>query len=193
MLLWLRREIVALAGEIGAALTVLAQIANARPMLPWLTELLRQWREAEVWLVGLPLAALGLEPHAHIVAALAAAGFMAMIGAGARVSRRLAGNPLPPLGQSFRWFEDMSWPSLIIFALLTMAFLFGQQADPAGSAPVTLFGSQYLGRYGYAIIAAAGYWAGDYIGHHDFHLRLYRLAALVAGALIVEAFMHWIL
>ena len=100
MLLWLRREIVALAGEIGAALTVLAQIANARPMLPWLTELLRQWREAEVWLVGLPLAALGLEPHAHIVAALAAAGFMAMIGAGARVSRRLrlsCPQPIVPL------------------------------------------------------------------------------------------------
>jgi hypothetical protein len=119
---------------------------------------------------------LGLPLHRNLVAALTAALFMAMIGTGARVSARLSGAPLPPLALT-RWLDDMTWPSLMVFAAITIAFLFGYGASPTD--PLVVWGSREWGKYMFACTVAAGYAAGDYLGHGEFHRRLLRLAVLV--------------
>ncbi|MGE0628186.1 MAG: hypothetical protein AB7O43_10210 [Hyphomicrobiaceae bacterium] len=67
-----------------------------------------------------------------------------------------------------------------------MAFLVGQDASPSKAVPLTVFGSPKAGQYAFAVIVTAGYWAGDYIGHREFHERLYRLALLVIAVVAAD-------
>ncbi len=175
---WLKREAVALVAMTGAAITVLAQLAHVMPMAPPVPDLLTQWQDLmhRLWRPPLELAGIGVHPH--IVAALNAAFFMTMIGIGGRISAALSGRPLGPLF-SWRFFEDQTWPSLILFAALCIVFLLGSDASPAENK-IILLGSKELGRYAFAIVVSIGYFLGDYIGHREFHLRLFRLAVLVA-------------
>ena len=58
-------------------------------------------------------------------------------------------------------------------------FLFGNDSDPSAGTALTWFGSRELGGYAFALVVTAGYIAGDFIGHREFHLGLYRLALFV--------------
>jgi hypothetical protein len=179
---WLKREAVATLAMAGAALTVLAQLAQAMPMAPWLEQILAWW---QAFLHGLwrpPLDWLGIPLHPHLVAAVTVSAFMTLIGVGARISRRFAGTPLPPIGFA-HFLGRMNWPSLVVFAALSIVFLAGQ-GDPS-SDRLVLWGNREAGRYGFALTAASGYFAGDLIGQHEFHGRLLRMAVLVV--LLVSA------
>ena len=123
-----------------------------------------------------PLDMLGLPLHRNLVAALTAALFMAMIGIGARVSARLSGAPLPPIVLT-RWLDGMTWPSLMVFAGISITFLFGHGASYTD--PLVVWGSREWGKFMFACTVTAGYAAGDYLGHGEFHQRLLRLAVLV--------------
>jgi hypothetical protein len=101
-------------------------------------------------LVGLPL-------HRDLVAALTAALFMAMIGVGARVSARLSGAPLAPIVLS-RWLDDMTWPSLMVFAGISIIFLLGHGASHTD--PLVVWGSREWGKFTFACTVTAGYAAG---------------------------------
>jgi len=174
---WLRRETVATLAMLGAALTVLAQLANSITVAPWLDWLLEQWEGASRAFWHPPLSLVGAPIHAHLVAALTIAWFLAMIGIGARISGHFSGNPLAPVVWT-RWLDGMSWPSLIVFAAICVIFLIGHGAS--ASAPrLVIWGSETIGKYAYALTVTAGYVAGDFVGHEEFHRRLLRLAALV--------------
>jgi hypothetical protein len=174
---WLRRESIATLAMLGAAFTVLAQLRHEVPFAPWLERLLGRWQDATRYFWQPPLDWVGVPLHQHLVAALTLASFLAMIGVGARVSGRLSGAPLPPIVLS-RWLDGMTWPSLIVFAALALVFVLGHGASAAG--PLVLWGSPTAGKYVFALTVTAGYIAGDYIGHEEFHRRLLRLAVLVA-------------
>jgi hypothetical protein len=187
---WLKREIVALLAMTGAAITVLAQLAHQMPMVPPVPELLAQWQETMHHLWRPPLELAGIDVHPHIVAALNAAFFMTMIGVGGRISARLSGRPIGPL-ISGRFFEDQTWPSLLVFAALCIVFLMGS-GSPLHENRLTIFGSEKLGSYAFAIVVGIGYFLGDYIGHCEFHWRLFRLAGLVAIFVAVNfALLHF--
>jgi hypothetical protein len=177
MLDWLRRETVATLAMLGAALTALAQLGPHMPLALWLERLLSAWQEATRWFWHPPLAWIGAPLHHDLVAAVTLAAFLAAIGIGARVSGRLAGAPLPPIVLT-RWLDGMSWPSLMVYAALALIFLMGHGASAAD--PLVLWGSRIAGKYAFALTVTAGYIAGDYIGHEEFHRRLLRLAVLVA-------------
>jgi hypothetical protein len=186
---WLKREAIALVAMTGAAITVLAQLAHQMPMAPPVPELLAQWQDFMHRLWRPPLELAGIDVHPHIVAAVNASFFMTMIGIGGRISARLSGKPLGPLF-SGRFFEDQTWPSLLVFAALCIVFLMGSDSAPHQHRLV-LFGSEKLGSYAYAITVAVGFFLGDYIGHREFHRRLLRLAVLVAAFVAVNfAVMH---
>jgi hypothetical protein len=172
---WLKRESVALLAVAGAALTVLAQLATIMPLAPQLAPVLTRWQELTHTLWRPPLDLAGIDVHPHIVAALNVAVFMALLGAGARISARLAGTPLAPISFG-RFFDDQTWPSLIVFASLCLIFLLGRGDTEA----LTVMGSEEIGKYSFAGLVTLGYFAGDFIGHRAFHLRLYRLAVFVA-------------
>jgi hypothetical protein len=174
---WLRRESIATLAMLGAALTVLAQLGQQFPFAPWLEQLLALWQLATRGFWHPPFAWIGAPLHQDLVAALTLAAFMTMIGVGARVSGRLAGTPLPPIVLT-RWLDGMTWPSLIVFAVLSVVFLIGHGAS--ASDPLVVWGSRTAGKYAFVLAATAGYIAGDYIGHEEFHRRLVRLAVLVA-------------
>ena len=168
----------------GAALTILAELKGVMRIAPQLAALL-DWVHAtvrEVWRPPLELVGLGL--HHDLAAALNVAFFLALIGVGARVSSHLGGRPIGPFTAS-RFFDDQTWPSLIVFAAICLVFLVGRGAGPAD--PLVIFGSAEIGKYAFAIVVTIGYFLGDFIGHKEFHLRLYRLAVLV-GVLIVVNF-----
>jgi hypothetical protein len=174
---WLRRESIATLAMLGAALTVLAQLRHEVPFSPWLERLLGLWQEATRYFWQPPLEWVGVPLHRHLVAALTLASFLAMIGVGARVSGRLSGAPLRPIVLT-RWLDGMTWPSLVVYAALVLVFMLGHGASAAD--PLVLWGSRTAGQYAFALTVTAGYIAGDYIGHEEFHRRLLRLAALVA-------------
>ncbi len=182
-LAWLRRESIALLALSGAALTVLAQLANVMPVAPPLATWLAEWQQLThtVWRPPLDLVGAGL--HHDMAAALNVATFMALLGLGARISAKLAGTPLAPLGFD-RFFDDQTWPSLIVFAALCMVFLLGHGASSADV--LVVMGSKELGKYAFAVTVALGYFAGDLIGHRQFHRRLYRLAVIVAAVTAVN-------
>jgi hypothetical protein len=175
-------ESVAALAMTGAAITVLAVLSKTMPTSPYVARLLERWQDLMHSLWRPPFELAGIELHPNLVAALNVALFMTLIGVGARFSRWLAGRPLAPL--SWRFFEDQSWPSLLVFAALCMIFLLG--AGNTLDNPLTLFGSEDLGKYAFSLLGTAGYFAGDFIGHREFHLRLYRLAALVAALVAVN-------
>jgi hypothetical protein len=176
MLDWLRRESLAALAMFGTALTLLGQLAALIPIAPPLADLLTLWTYLTQSLWRPPLDLLGLPLHRNLVAALTAALFLAMIGAGARVSAQLSGAPLPPIDLT-RWLDDMTWPSLMVFAGISITFLFGHGATPTD--PLVVWGSREWGKYIFACTVSAGYVAGDYLGHGEFHRRLLRLAVLV--------------
>ncbi len=176
MLGWLKRESVATLAMLGAALTVVAQLRHAMPMASWLEQIVAYWQLLTRGLWRPPLALLGVPAHHDLVAALTLAAFLTMIAVGARVSGRIGGAPLGRI-ELGRWLDGMSWPSLIVFAALALVFLFGHGAS--ASDPLVIWGSREAGKYAFALTVTAGYIAGDFIGHDEFHRRLLRLAVLV--------------
>lgn len=187
---WLKREAVALVALSGAALTVIGQLAQVMPTAPLFSDAIARWRDVTHDLWRPPLDALHVAAHPDIVAALSVALFMALLGIGARISARLAGDSMAPI-DSGRFFDDQTWPSLIVFAALCFIFLVGD-GDDGGAGPLSVMGSEEIGKYAFAIIVTAGYFAGDFIGHRAFHLRLYRLAAIVvAFAAVNVAVLQW--
>lgn len=182
MLKFLRKELIALVAETGAALTVLSQLASEVAMPDWLRDFLVFWRQmlAAVWQ---PLFNhLNWDLHPQLVAALSLAVFMVVLGIGARMARSRSRAPLAPI--EVRFLEDMNFPSLLVYAGLVYAFLIGSGPDPAQEPPITLFGSEVAGRYTFALIVTIGYALGDFIGHKAFHWRLLRLASVVAVILV---------
>lgn len=187
---WLKREAIALAALSGAALTLIGQLSQAMPTAPVFSEAIARWRDVTHHVWRPPLDALHITAHPDIVAALSVALFMALLGLGARISARLSGDPLAPIS-SGRFFDDQTWPSLIVFAALCFIFLLGN-GDDDGAGPLSIMGSEEAGKYAFALIVTAGYFAGDFIGHRAFHLRLYRLAAIVAAFAAVNlAVLQW--
>jgi hypothetical protein len=176
MLNWLKRESIAMLAMLGAALTVLAQLRHQMPLAPWLERIVDYWQLAIRGFWRPPFDWLGAPLHHDLVAALTLAAFMTAIGVGARVSARLAGKPLAPIVLG-RWLDGMSWPSLAVFVALVIVFLIGHGAS--ASEPLVMWGSRTAGKYAFALTVTAGYIAGDYVGHDEFHRRLLRLAALV--------------
>jgi hypothetical protein len=65
----------------------------------------------------------------------------------------------------------------MVFAGISITFLFGHGATPTD--PLVVWGSREWGKYIFACTVSAGYVAGDYLGHREFHRRLLRLAVLV--------------
>jgi hypothetical protein len=188
VLRWLKRESLATLAMLGAALTVLAQLDRVMLLAPWLEQIVAYWQLATRGFWRPPLTWLGAPLHHDLVAALTLAAFLTLIGVGARLSARLAGTPLPRIALS-RWLDGMSWPSLIVFGALAIVFLLGQ--DASASDPLVLWGSRTTGRYAFALMVTAGYLAGDYIGHDEFHRRLLRLAVLVVLLVAASFAAQW--
>jgi hypothetical protein len=179
---WLVREAIALVGITGAALTVLAQLAWHVRMSPPFLDALGSWMtlNSNFWLSHYD--DLGFYPNSQLQAAIALAVFLALIGIGARVSAILSGTPLAP-----RWlpFTGVTWPSLAIMGVLAIVLLLGPS-----SATYDGDGGRESVNYLFAIILAAGYALGDYIGQRGFHIRLNRLAILLVLLLGLN---HWML
>ena len=186
MLKFLRKELVALIAEAGAALTVLGQLASEVTMPDWLRDFLVFWREFLTSIWQPLLRHFDLQVHPHFVAALSLALFMCLLGVGARFARSQSRAPLAPL--ELRFLEDMSFPSLLVYAGLVYAFLIGSGPDPAQEQPIVLMGSEIAGRYTFALIVTLGYALGDFFGHKAFHLRLLRLAVFVGAVIAVLLF-----
>jgi len=173
----LKRESIALLALSGAALTVLAQLANVMPVTPQIATWLAGWQHLTQTFWRPPLNLVGVPLHHDMAAALNVSVFMALLGFGARMSARLSGEPLAPVGFD-RFFDDQTWPSLIAFGALCTVFLVGHGASSTDK--LLVMGSEELGKYAFAVTVTLGYFAGDFIGHRQFHRRLYRLAAIVA-------------
>lgn len=181
MLKFLRKELVALAAETGAALTVLSQLASEVVMPSGFRALLMLWREAltAVWSPLLKVFDIALQPQ--LIAALSLSLFLILMGIGARMARARSRTPLAPL--EWRFLDDMSFLSLLVYAGLVYAFLIGSGPDPAKEPPISLFGSEVAGRYTFALIVTVGYALADFIGHKAFHRRLLRVAVVVGAIL----------
>ncbi len=184
---WLRREAVALLGVSGAGLTLLAELANVMPMAPTLAALLARWRSLTESVWRPPFEVVGVDIHPAIAAALTIAVFLIVIGVGGRISAAMSGAPLPPLSISRFWStDDQTWPSLLAFGAVCLVFLLGR-GSVYDATPLRVFGSEQAGEYAFAIIGAAGYLIGSFIGEGTFHRRLIRLMLLVA----VVAAVNW--
>lgn len=183
---WLKREAIAVLGVAGAALTVLAQLAHAVTMAPLLDRALAAWRTLLGRALQPPFELAGLALHPHLMAAVAFSLFMIIVGVGARIAARLSGPPLTPFS---RWglLEGMTWPSLLVFAGLVYAFLVGHDPSPSAAAALVVVGNEDAGQLAFAVIATAGYMAGDALGQRAFHARMVRLGAIVALTLAANA------
>jgi hypothetical protein len=183
---WLARESLALLGMAGAALTVLSQLAWVMPVSRPFMDLLGWWMTvtSNFWLTHYD--SLGFYPHAHLQAAIALAAFLTMIGLGARISAISSGTPL-----QHRWgfLDGMTWPSLAIMGVLAIIFLLGYDPNPSGASYEGAGGKETV-KYLFAIILMLGYAAGDILGQRGFHIRLYRLAALLIFAVALN---QWLL
>lgn len=179
---WLRREAVTLAGLTGAALTALAQLMALLPMAPWLEWLLSRWREflASLWYPLLSL--FRLELHGDIMAAISLAVFLAVIGAGVRLSAHLREEPPPPLDL----FEHMDVSSLGAFMVLFMVFLFGHRDHTYPRTRPIVWDSVELGKLAVILTITGGYMLGDLLGGEGFHRRLRRLIVLIALILLAN-------
>lgn len=186
MVKFFRKEFLALVAETGTLLTVLSQLASEVAMPDWLRDFLILWRQllSAVWQPLFDYFDLTLHPH--FVAALSLAVFLALVGVGARIARSHTRAPLAPL--EFRFLEDMTIWSVMIYAGLIYAFLIGSGPKPSEAPPIHLFGSEIAGRYTFALIVTIGYALGDFFGHKAFHWRLLRLAALVGIAIVCLIF-----
>lgn len=183
---WLAREAIALVGMGGAALTVLAQLAWFVPMSAPFLDVLGTWMtyNSNFWLTNYDR--LGFYPHSHLQAAIALAIFLTLIGLGARVSARLSGRPHD---RNWGLFDGMTWPSLVIMSILGVVFLLGHDPDPSRATYDDAGGKETV-KYLFAVILAAGYGLGDYLGQKGFHTRLYRLAVLI---ILLLGLNHWLL
>lgn len=172
---WLARESLALLGMAGAALTVFSQLAAIMPLSRPFTDILGWWItvSSNFWLDRYD--EIGFYPHTHLQAAIALAAFLALIGFGARISAVVSGTPLQ---RRWGFLDGMTWPSLAIMGVLAIIFLLGHDPD-ASSASYEGFGGKETVKYLFAIILTVGYAAGDFLGQRGFHIRLYRLAALL--------------
>ena len=183
MLKFLRKDLIALIAEFGAALTVLAQLASELMLPDWLRAFLVFWREFLSALWQPLLSHFNWSLHPQLIAALSLAVFMCLLGFGARVSASTTRRPLAPI--EVRFLEDMSFPSLMVYAGLVYAFLIGSGPEPAKDPAIALFGSEITGRYTCAIVVTIGYALGDFFGHKAFHRRLLRMAlvliSIIAG------------
>jgi hypothetical protein len=176
LLAWIKRESLALLAMSGAALTVMAELGKSMPLAPQFSDALARWQHLTEAVWRPPIELTGFTFHPDIIAALNVSAFMALLGAGARISARFSSTPLAPMSFG-RFFDDQTWPSLLIFAALCLVFLLGHGASPDNA--LTLWGSPEIGKYAFAVTVTAGYFLGDFIGHRDFHVRLYRLVVLV--------------
>jgi len=159
------------------------------PVGPRIAVGLAQWQRLTHSFWRPPFDLAGVQVHHDMVAALNVSAFMVLLGAGARISAHLAGKPLAPMGFG-RFLDDQTWPSLMIFAALCLIFLLGHGASSADA--LVVMGNKELGKYAFAIVVSIGYLAGDFIGHRQFHLRLYRLAAIVVALTAVNlAIVHF--
>jgi hypothetical protein len=189
ILSWLKHESLALFALSGAALTVMAELGQAIPLAPQISTFLSRWQEFTRAFWRPPLELAGLTLHHDLVAALNVSVFMALLGIGARFSAYPSKAALAPINFS-RFFDDQTWPSLITFAALCLIFLIGHGANE--NDVLILWGSKELGKYAFAFVVTAGYFAGDFIGHRAFHLRLYRLVAVVAILVAINfALIYW--
>ncbi len=102
---------------------------------------------------------------------------------GARVSARL--QPQPGRDPHYRFMDGQTWPSLLIFAGLVLAFLFGHDNDPSQSALI-IPGNKELGKFVFGLAVSSGYFIGDLIAGEAFHRRLIRLGVLVAAILTIN-------
>jgi hypothetical protein len=177
---WLFREAVALIGMAGAALTVFSQLTSVVPLSPPFVDVLGWWVTVtlDFWLAL--SGELGFYVHSHIQAAIALAVFLTMIGLGARIAAILSRTPLE---RRWEFLDGMTWPSAAILGVLGIVFLLGHDVE----RPVN--GGKAI-QYTFAIILTAGYALGNHLGQRGFHIRLYRLAALLA---LLVALNFWLL
>jgi hypothetical protein len=173
----MRREAVAVLAMTAAALSLMAELVSFMPAAPVLAEFLAKWKSVTLVFWGLQLDMLGIDLHRDLIAALNVSSFLILIGIGARLSGHMSARGPAPIDRS-RFFDDQTWPSLIILGAVTFIFLLST-GKGGERIPIQIFGNETLGKYGFAILVTAGYFAGDFIGHKEFHIRLYRLAVLV--------------
>jgi hypothetical protein len=183
---WLARESLALLGMAGAALTVFSQLAAIMPLSRPFMDVLGWWItvSSNFWLDRYD--EIGFYPHSHLQAAIALAGFLTLIGLGARVSAIISGTPLQ---RRWGFLDGMTWPSIAIMGILAIVFLLGHDPN-ASSATYDGAGGKETVKYLFAIILTVGYAAGDFLGQHGFHIRLYRLAVLLILGLALN---QWLL
>lgn len=179
---WLGRETVAMLGVAGAAMTVIANLANTVLIAPAFVPVVTWWRDLTHLAIRPPFEMAGIALHSHLVAAIAFAVFLTIMGAGARIAAAVSGPPLVPPRQ-WAMLDGMTWPSLIVFAGLVYAFLIGHDPKPMDT-PLVVFGSEDTGQFVFALVATSGYIAGDFIGQRSFHGRILRLGVLVIAILI---------
>lgn len=179
MLKFLRKEIVALTGELAAVITVLSQAASEIHVPSWLNDSLLVWRHVLTSMWQLCLSWLQITVHPNLAAALALALFLTLIGIGARMARGQSRTPLAPI--EARFLNDMSVVSMLIYAGLVYVFLIGTGPIGEAAPQAELFSSELANRYTYALIITVGYAVGDFMGHKAFHRRLFRMAILLAA------------
>lgn len=183
---WLRRELLAMAGLTGAALTVLAQLMRLLPAAPWLDRLLAYWREFLAAFWQLLLAPLDIHLHPDITTSLNIAVFLVVLGAGVRLSAHLREMPLPRIS-IWEMNEHMTGWSLASFAAISLVFLLGQGAGLGFlKSPPIVLDSVTLGKWLVILTFSAGFFAGDLLGGAGFHQRLPRLVVFVALAVLVN-------
>jgi hypothetical protein len=174
------RESIALVGMAGAALTVLSQLARVMPLSPPFLDVLGWWVTVtlDFWLAL--SGELGFYVHSHIQAAIALAVFLTMIGLGARIAAIISRTPLE---RRWEFLDGMTWRSAAILGMLGIVFLLGHDVE----GPVK--GGRAI-QYSFAILLTAGYALGNFLGQRGFHIRLYRLAVLLA---LLVALNFWLL
>ena len=174
----LKGEALALAGMLGAALTVFAELSPALTVAPSLAYVTEHWRAVTegVWRPLLDLIGLAIDPG--LAAAIAIAWFTVMIAAGGRFAAQVAGQPVPNLRDRNFWNgESQPWWSLISLGAICFAFLIGH-SDTAGRGPVS---SSATGQWAFVGIVTAAYLFGEYLGGQEFHRRLARAIILFAA------------
>jgi len=173
----LKAEAVALAGMLGAALTVFSELSSTMTVAPPLGYVIEYWRAITVGMWEPLLDLIGLAVDPGLAAAVAVAWFMVMIAIGGRFAARVAGQPVPNLRDRNFWNgESQPWWSLISLGAICFAFLIGH-SDTEGHGPVS---SDSVSQWSFVGIVTAAYLFGEYLGGQEFHRRLARAIVLVA-------------
>lgn len=172
MLKFVRKELISLVAELALMLTVLMQLASEIMLPGWLRDMLISWNGvlSSAWQPIFRY--LGVHLHPQYASALSLAVLLIILGVAARIARSQTRAPLAPL--EWRFLNDMSFASLLIYAGLIYAFLIGSGPAPANSSAIALYDSELAGRYACAMLVTAGYIVADLIGHKAFHRRFIR-------------------